>query len=134
MIYDDSLIFKEYHDTLARMAKVQFPFMDDREFDQMIEYSIKKRYKEEPCYIDNNYSNKKVNMNLKQVTDYIMDRKPIITNWGVLWKQKDTVPNPLAHMVKMFMDLRGIHKKEMFKHPKGSEQFNAFNMLQLLDI
>lgn len=129
----DSSILNEYHSTLARVAKVQFPFVSDRDIDGAINYSINKRYKEEPCRVDNNYSNKSVNMNLKEVTDYIMDKEPIITNWGVMWKRKGTVPNPLAKMVKMFMDLRGIHKKEMFKYPKGSENFVLNNMLQLLD-
>lgn len=129
----DSVSIQKYHDTLARIAKVQFPFLTDIDIDRAIDYSINKRYKEEQCEIHNNYTNKTASMNLNQVTDFMMEKKPILTNWGVMWKPKGSVPAPLLDLVKQFMDLRNEHKREMFKHPKGSELFNRYNLLQNLD-
>ena len=72
----DSVSIQKYHDTLARIAKVQFPFLTDVDIDRAIEYSINKRYKEEQCEIHNNYTNKTASMNLNQVTDFMMEKKP----------------------------------------------------------
>lgn len=123
--------FKRYFDTLERIVHVQFPTLSLEEIHEIVKYSAEKRYREEYCTIDNNYTNKKIDLSLTDLTNYIMDREPIITAWGVLWKRKGTVENPLSNMIKKFMEARGILKKEMFKHPKGSEEFEKYNLLQL---
>ena len=128
----DSSSINLYKQTVSRMLGRNFPTLTEADINAAVDYSINKRYKQEPCTINNSYSNKKVNMNLQEVTDYIMDRQPITTMYGVLWKRKGTVPNPLCKMTKKFMEQRGIYKKEMFKFPKGSEDYERFNLAQLL--
>ena len=114
-IPDDSLALKRYHDTIRRVILTQFPSLTIDDVDEVIRYNVAKRYVAENATIDNNYNNKKINLTLVELTDYIIKREPIITAWGVMWKNKGEVPNPLAKMIKGFMESRGLLKKEMFK-------------------
>ena len=129
----DSNSINLYKNTVGRILGRNFPDLTKADINAAIDYSINKRYNQEPCTINNSYSNKKVNMNLQEITDYIMNRSPITTMYGVLWKRKGTVPNPLCKMTKGFMEQRGIYKKEMFKFPKGSEDFEKYKLLKLLN-
>lgn len=124
--------FLEYMKTMSDLIKLSFPYLVDEDIDSALEYSIQKRYKQETCEIDNNYTKKKASMSLVELTDYIIEREPIVTAWGVLWKRKGTTPNPLIDMIRGFMDNRNILKGKMFKAPKGSEEFEKYNLLQLL--
>ena len=84
--------------------------------------------------IDNDYTKKKANSNLVGMTDFILNNKPVMTGWGVLFKQRGIEPNPLVDMIASFMDLRDIHKSQMFQFPKGSEEFEKYKLAQLLII
>ena len=132
MITNEALIVKEYSGVVKRMLGYMYPNMTTQDFEKAIQYSINKRYREESCYVYNDYKNKTVDMNLLELTEYIISRKPIICNYGVMFKQHGTVINPLTKMIEKFMENRGVLKKEMFKHPKGSEEYEKYNLLQLL--
>jgi hypothetical protein len=107
--------------------------MMESDFDQAIDYSIQKRYKEHPAKVINNYKNTEVNLTLLEVADYIYSREPILTGYGVMFKKHGTVPNPLAKVIQSFLDNRSIHKKEMFRYEKGSEDYEHWNLIQALD-
>ena len=98
-----------------------------------ITYSIQKRFKNANATITNNYLNSSIDTTILEMCDYIAQREPIITSYGVLFKRHGTVKNPLGDSIDNFLKLRKVHKKEMFKYPKGSEMFEHFNLLQALD-
>lgn len=131
--YKDNKVVERYYNTLHRMTSFSYPTLTQSEIEEAIDYSIRKRYKEEQSKVYNNYTNKTTEMYLIDLTNYILTREPICTASGVMFKKRGTVPNPLIRMIQMFMDNRGIHKKEMFKYEKGSEMFEKYNLLQLLD-
>lgn len=103
------------------------------EIEEAINWSIDKRQTNHPARINNNYKKQIVSTTLKDIVEYINDRKPIITHYGVMFSRHGTVPNPTIEMVKKFLDNRSIHKKQMFQFEKGSEDFERYNLLQLLD-
>ena len=128
-----ALIFNEYKATLKQLVKLYYPPISDQELDPIIDYSISKRYKEYPVELQNNYTHQTKNMNLLALIEYILNRQPIISSAGTLFKNHEDGINPLTTVIQQFLDARGIHKKEMFKYPKGSENFEYYNLLQTLD-
>lgn len=127
----DNVALHRYNEVMRDIIQVAFPSLTLKDIDEVIRYSANKRYKQEMCSINNNYTKRKAELSLVDLTNYILEREPIITAWGVLWKRKGTVPNPLIDMIKGFMINRGILKNKMFEYPKGSEEFEKYNLLQL---
>lgn len=118
---------KEMMDSL----KLSFPGLLESELAEAIEYSIRKRVKDTNVVLDNNYEKTEQNTTLYAVLEYIIQREPIITVSGVMFKKHGTCPNPLMDLAREFLNQRDIYKKEMFKYPKGSDDFEKYNILQL---
>lgn len=129
----ESITVEKYKEIMLRLLRSSYPWMSDSDFSEALDYSINKRYKSFNTVTYNNYTKKQIDMNILEMCDYIASREPIITSYGVMFKRHETVPNPMCKVMKSFMDLRSIHKKEMFKYPKGSEMFERFNLIQNLD-
>jgi hypothetical protein len=130
---DESKTIKAYKDTMKQCIRLYLPEMDNVELDKILNYSIKKRYKKSNAIIDNSYTKKQIQMTLLEISDYIMSREPIVTAYGTLFRKHGEVPNPMAKVIQSFMDLRDIHKGHMKQYPRGSEDFEKFNLLQSLN-
>lgn len=123
----------KYKNTMNQCVRMYLPNVSEREIDKALDYSIQKRYHNSKAQVSNSYTNKTADMTLLAVSDYILSREPIVTAFGTMFRKHAEVPNPLAVVVQSFMDKRSEHKKLMFKFPKGSEQFEKYNLLQSLD-
>lgn len=126
-----SATLKKYKDDLISIVQL-YTNTPYEVLSPVVDYSISKRYKEYPCEIENNYTNSVVNTNLLKLSDYILSRQPIVTSFGTMFAKHGEVPNPLAIVIQQFLDARKVHKKQMFKYPKGSEEFEHYNLLQSL--
>lgn len=124
----------EYKKTMKDCIRLYYPNIADKDLDLAIDYSIEKRYKSEPCTLNNSYTNKTANTDLLYMADYIARRQPIVTPYGTMFMHHEDAPNPLADTIESFLVLRGIHKKEMFKYPKNSELWERYNLLQTLTL
>ena len=127
-----SQTLKEYIDMMSDCVRLYYSNIDETVLNDCLKYSIKKRYKSTPSSIENNYTKEKVNKTVLELCDYIADKQPIITAYGVLFQRHGTAPNPLKEIIEGFMAARGIHKKQMFQYPKGHEMFEYYNLLQTL--
>ena len=140
---DHSPTLKRYKDTLRNCILLYYPEAPEKDLNNAIDYSINKRLQDSEARIVNSYKRTKQedgtykdliqNVTLRQLSDYIISREPIVTAYGTMFKHHGEVPNPLVDVVMSFLDNRTKHKKMMFKFPKGSEQFEKYNLMQSLD-
>lgn len=128
-----SATLMEYIDEMTGCTKMMYPNLDASFVNDALKYSIKKRYKSFTVSINNNYSRESCSKTLLELCDYINDKKPIMTSYGVLFQRHGTVPNPLKQIIDDFLNARSKHKKQMFQYPKHSEMFEYYNLLQGLD-
>lgn len=130
--YQENLFIDKYKEVARDVVKMHFPLLAMNEIDAAIDWSISKRFTDHPIKVDNNYKKQTIDTTLAGIAQYILDRQPIITSYGVMFKRHGEVPNPIYDLIDSFITNRKKLKKEMFKYPKGSEQFEKYNLLQLL--
>lgn len=119
-----------YKREMIDALKLSFPALYTSEIEEAVNYSIMKRFYNAPAVLDNNYEKKKQDTTLYAVLNYIIEREPIITVSGVMFKKHGSCPNPYVDLIQEFLRQRGEYKTEMFKYPKGSEQYEKYNILQ----
>lgn len=128
-------ILDQYTNEMCRSIKRIFPYMTDQDILNAVQYSAKKRYKEQYCNIDDNYRKRNSKMTLLAVADYIMDKEPICTSYGVMFKRHTDKEHPLMYMIRSLMEARDKDKALMFKYLDlhDYEKAASYKMDQLLD-
>lgn len=126
-------VINEYVETMVNGLRHSFPNLHERELRDAITWSINKRLYNGNASLNNNYTHKKLNGTVLDILKYIEKLEPIVTSSGVLFKKHKEAVNPMSKMIMGFLDKRASYKKEMFKYPKGSEQFARYNLAQLLE-
>ena len=126
------MVIEEYKEQMTRLIQMIYP-VSKEELDPVLDYSISKRYKEKKSRLINTYTGKQSDQTLLALADYIMSREPIVTSYGTMFKKHADSKNPCSIVVDQFLEARGIHKKQMFQFPKGSEDFEKYNLLQSLN-
>ena len=126
-------VVMQYKAVLIEGLQNSFTGLSIKELSDAIDYSILKRVNNPKASIDNNYTKKRFDGTLLDVLDYINSCEPIVTSSGVLFKKHKKAKNPLSKVIMGFIEERGRLKKEMFKYPKGSEEFAKYNLFQLLE-
>ena len=131
--YQDLNIIRHYKRVMHEGLKNSFPNLYPEEIQEAIDYSITNKLYNAPAYIDNNYDKKRIDGTVLDILRYIQSLEPIKTSSGVLFKKHKKADNPLSRMVQGFLKKRKVYKKEMFKDPKGSAEFEKYNLFQLLE-
>ena len=130
--YPESEVLCKYKKVAMDMLHLSYPLLSETEIASAVDYSISNHFKDTPVKVDNNYKKITIDSTLQSICDYIITREPILTSNGVLYNKHGSVPNPIYTMIDKFVNDRKAMKKEMFKYPKGSEDFEKYNLLQLL--
>ena len=120
-----------YKREMREALQLSFPRMYSNEIEAAIQYSIDKRFKDTNVKLENNYEKTEKETTLMKVMNYIIEREPIITVSGVMFKKHGTEPNPYVDLIQEFLSSRAKYKDMMLKCPKGSEDFEKYNLLQL---
>ena len=70
----DMMVIQKFKDEIRPVLRLTFPHLSDYEIDMAVDYSCIKRMKNGQAYIDNNYTNVKVDTTVLQLTEYILSR------------------------------------------------------------
>lgn len=133
MNIENSPTLAKYKDTMKEILGLYYPMYSLSFLDEVIDNHIKNQFKDSSAEIRNSYTKKNTETTLLAISDFIDKKTPTCTAMGTLFKQHDKERNLMFETMQSFLDLRKLHKKEMFKYPKGSALFDKFNLLQLLD-
>lgn len=122
-----------YKNVALRMASISRGDIPYNILNDAIDYSIQKRFKDNQAQVENNYKKKTVDLSLLDTCDYIEKKKPILAASGVMFQRHENSTNLIYKIIDEFLDSRTIAKNTMFKYPKGSEDFQYWNLQQLLE-
>ena len=121
-----------YKEEMIKMMSLSFPNVYEEDIKAAVEASVKKRFQDVDCTLYNNYKGRELNTTLYNLTKYIESKKPIVTSFGVLFARHGDIENPMYDFVQELAEMRVKYKNEMLRHPKGSEEYNRYNLLQSL--
>ena len=123
-----------YKDEAVDLVHRLYPHLSMHDLRQAIDYSMQKRYRDEKCQLDNNYTHQRADATLLDMANFINDKQPISTAYGVLFKRHGSKPHPLLDMIRDFTDSRDRYKQEMFKYLEAHDYVNVakYNLAQLL--
>ena len=123
-----------YKDEAVDLVHRLYPHLSMYDLRQAINYSMQKRYRDEKCQLDNNYTHQRADATLLDMANFINDKQPISTAYGVLFKRHGSKPHPLLDMIRDFTDSRDRYKQEMFKYLEAHDYVNVakYNLAQLL--
>ena len=122
----------KYKNIMKELIYMYMPEKNEGEIDAILDYSINKRYSNIKGTIDNSYTNTSHEMTLLAMADYIARKQPIVTAHGTMFMKHADIPNPMGLVIQSFIDNRKAQKKKMLSFPKGSEEFEKWNLLQAL--
>ena len=95
-----------------------------------LRYSINKRYKNVPLQVHNSHTEQTASMDVLKLANELLEKGAIMTTQGVLFSRHGAVKNPFYNFIQYLLDKRDEAKTEMKKHPKGSELYQKYNLLQ----
>lgn len=132
-VYDPSMpIVDKFKESANYLLHLSFPQLTKYELNQAIDFSIAKYIQDHEVQVHNNYKNTTQETTLLEITNWVLEKKPIITSSGAMFERHGVMVNLIYKLLDGFINDRKAVKKEMFKYPKGSEMFTKLNLSQLL--
>lgn len=133
MDIEKSSTLSGYKKTMLECLQLYFPNVSIQDLDEAVEYSINKRFRNTRARLSNSYTKKNYWNTLLAWSDYIDSRQPITNAFGTMFKKHADCPNPMSFVIQEFLAQRSKYKAQMFQYPKGSEEFEKYNLSQSLE-
>jgi len=116
-VHNSTFVQKYKRDMLATLTKLK-PDVPRETLEELIDKQIEENQKlnsdEKNVTIRNNYENVESEYTLLDVLDFYEDKKPIMTGYGVMFKQHEKAMNLSASFVEWLMSERKVAKKAQF--------------------
>lgn len=109
------------------------PELDKKELEVFLDEVIDNSLVNPKAEIHNSYIHKSINDDLLSVINWVEKTKPIISGFGVFFKNQDVAINPAAVMLEKFMDLRKQYKGQLKNHDPNSYEYKTFDRLQMTE-
>ena len=107
-----------------------YPELTDKQISKVLDKIIDKNIINPKAILHNNYIHKSINVDLISVYDWVKKTKPIVSGFGVFFKNQDESLNPAAVMLENFMSLRKEYKNQLKKYKKYYYEYGTFDRLQ----
>lgn len=124
---------QEYTQMMVENLIATYPLLQPGELKDAVTWAIINQHRIPKLKFDNNYTKQCIEGTTIDILNYIEKLHPIIGASGVLFMKHKEKDNPLSKMIQGFLKQRKVFKKEMFKYPRGSYEFEKYNLLQLLE-
>jgi hypothetical protein len=118
----DNVFYDKYFETLFNRIRLMYDVDDEQE--KLIRKNILAKAERIPINIENNYKNSEINSNTEEILNLFYSKKPSISGYGVLFKNKAV--NAPGLILSRLISLRKSVKKEMFKYQKENNALMFF--------
>ena len=129
------VVYPQYEEEMVRVISRISPQLRISDIRKAVRYSINKRYRPEQCKLNNNYTKTTSQNTLLEIAEWINERQPICTAYGVLFKRKGKKPHPLIALIRSLLSARDADKALMFKYLELHDYENVaiYQLAQILD-
>lgn len=114
---------KQWKRETLEKIKLVYPNIDEDYLNKYLDNIISNRFKDSKCSIINTHKNKSANTSLLQMIQFIHDKNPIISGYGVLFNNQNISYSPAAKMLMTLKADRDKLKKERKKYDERSYEF-----------
>lgn len=127
----ESVMLGKWMKEVSKILRKTYPNASKKSIDKYIEKLIEDHYKDEQVVMYNNYEETTKYSTMSSIENfYFSPIKPIATEHGTFFRRGPK--SPAALMLAEEKEERSAFKKQMFACDPDSEEFEYFNLLQLL--
>lgn len=122
----------DYRRLMYKNIAMVYPTLTNDEIRYLVDTIIGNTYKNDKLTITNNYKDRVVDTDVEQIMQFIKNNKPILIENGCLFRRHQKGFTLFYRLIDEFVESRKKLKKKMFQYDKGTEEFNKYNLMQLL--
>ena len=121
-----------FEDIVNKISLVYKDFKDDLELVERLRNKLLDKIIEKPLQINNNYTQSKMNTTNVKLLNILFKKKPLISGYGVLFHNSETIENIPGKIIKYLLSQRKVAKKIMLSHVNDEDKsyYNMYDLTQ----